>query len=267
MLYPLAKTRLAVSLVNSALQADAAPDNGYLQISADAVNKLLAQLDGIHDRFVEYRFRDACGLAPCPTSVAVSQWLSKNARAFAPLLDAPLGANDVHVHDFSVTSGTIGSIDDWRDQRRFSKLVDDELAAANWGQTPISAKSGSDRWSSHARVGIGRYDEVRAIYTTDLFRIEGNDGPEWRTVHIGIDVGAPAGTAIHAPLAGTVHSFRDNNAPGDYGPDDRARTRGHGRSPRVLDAVRTPESRFNRAHRCWPGRRGWRHPRLARRRD
>ncbi len=200
LLFPLAKTRLAVSLVNSALQADMSPDNGYLQISADAVNKLLAQLDGIHDRFVEYRFRDACGLAPCPTSVAVTQWLAKNAHTSAPLLDAPSGANDVHVHDFSVTSGTIGSIDDWRDQGRFSKLVDDELAA------------------SRSRVGIGRYDEVRAIYTTDLFRIEGNDGPEWRTVHIGIDVGAPPGTAIHAPLAGTVHSFRDNNAPGDYGP-------------------------------------------------
>ena len=200
LLFPLAKTRLAVSLVNSALQADTSPDNGYLQISADAVHKLLAQLDGIHERFVEYRLRDACGLAPCPTSVAVTQWLGKNAHTFAPLLDAASGANDVHVHDFSVTSGTIGSVDDWRDQRRFSKLVDDELAA------------------SHARVGIGRYDEVRAIYTTDLFRIDGNDGPEWRTVHIGIDVGAPVGTAIHAPLAGTVHSFRDNTAPGDYGP-------------------------------------------------
>jgi 4-aminobutyrate aminotransferase-like enzyme len=71
---------------------------------------------------------------------------------------------------------------------------------------------------SGALFGVGRYDEVRAIYTTDLFRVEGNDGPEWRTVHLGIDVDAPAGTAIHAPLDGFVHSARDNDAPGDYGP-------------------------------------------------
>jgi hypothetical protein len=200
LLFPLARTRLAVSLVNSALQADASPDNGYLQISTEAVSRLLDRLDGVHDRFVEYRFRDACGLVPCPASAPITGWLSKNAGRFAPLLGAPSDASDLHVHDFSVASGTIGSIDDWRDQRRFSRLVDDELAA------------------SGARVGIGRYDEVRAIYTTDMFRVEGNDGPEWRTVHHGVDVGAPPGTAIHAPLTGTIHSFRDNNAAGDYGP-------------------------------------------------
>jgi hypothetical protein len=130
----------------------------------------------------------------------VTTWLTNNAKHFAPLLDPPITAADILVHDFSISSGTIGTVDVWRDQRRFSQLVDEELKAAN------------------CRIGIGRYDEVRAIYTTDLFRIEGNDGPEWRTVHLGIDVGTATGTAIHAPLTGTVHSLRDNNAPGDYGP-------------------------------------------------
>ena len=200
LLFPLAQMRLAVSLVNSALQAEAAPENPYLQVSANAAARLLEQLDAIHPRLAQARFREACGLSPCPSSVAVADWMAANASSFAPLLGATLPATDVHVHDFSVSSLTIGSIDDWRDQRRFSALVDQELAA------------------SRARVGIGRYDEVRAIYTTDLFRVEGNDGPEWRTVHIGIDVAAPPGTAIHAPTAGTVHSIRNNDAAGDYGP-------------------------------------------------
>jgi 4-aminobutyrate aminotransferase-like enzyme/Ser/Thr protein kinase RdoA (MazF antagonist) len=197
LLLPLARTRLAVSLVNSALQAHASPDNAYLQVSADDAGRLLEQLDAIPTRLAEFRFRDACGLPPCPTSVAVSDWLDEHRQQLAPLLGAPMA---VHIHDFSVSSATIGTTDQWRDQRRFSQLVEEELAAAR------------------APVGIGRYDEVRAIYTTDLFRVEGNDGPEWRTVHLGIDVGAPSGTAIHAPLAGTVHSFRDNNTAGDYGP-------------------------------------------------
>ena len=200
LLYPLARTRLAVSLVNSALQANAAPDNEYLQVSADGAGRLLDQLDGTHERLAEYRFRHACDLPPCQASVPVANWLSKNASRFAPLLGASLDPDDTFVHDFSVTSVTIGSIEDWRDQRRFSRVVDEEVAAAK------------------ARVGIGRYDEVRAIYTTDLFRVEGNEGPEWRTVHLGIDVGAAPGTAIHAPLEGKVHSLRDNDAPGDYGP-------------------------------------------------
>ena len=200
LLFPLARTRLAVSLVNSALQAQTSPDNGYLQISAGGAAQLLEQLDTVPQRLAEFRLRDACGLPPCPTSVAVTQWLDAHRDRIAPLLGSPVASADIHVHDFSVSSTTIGSIDDWRDQRRFSQLVDDELAATG------------------ARIGIGRYDEVRAIYTTDLFRIEGNDGPEWRTVHIGIDVGAPHGTPIHAPISGTVHSLRDNDAPGDYGP-------------------------------------------------
>ncbi|HEX6944151.1 MAG TPA: aminotransferase class III-fold pyridoxal phosphate-dependent enzyme [Gemmatimonadaceae bacterium] len=200
LLFPLARTRLAVSLVNSALQAQLSPDNEYLQVSAGGAARLLEQLDAIHPHMAEYRFRDACGLIPCPAGATVSSWLAANRHHFAPLLGSVLTSDEVHVHDFSVTSLTIGSIDEWRDQHRFSELVDRELAA------------------SGARAGVGRYDEVRAIYTTDLFRVEGNDGPEWRTVHIGIDVGAPPGTAIHAPLDGTIHSLRDNNAPGDYGP-------------------------------------------------
>lgn len=200
LLFPLARTRLAVSLVNSALQGSVSPDNEYLQVSAGGAARLLEQLDTIHPRMAEYRFRDACGLTPCPMSTPVSAWLAENRQRFAPLLGSALTADDAHVHDFSVTSPTIGSIDEWRDQRRFSERVDRDLA------------------STGARAGVGRYDEVRAIYTTDLFRVEGNDGPEWRTVHIGIDIGAAPGTAIHAPLGGTIHSLRDNDAPGDYGP-------------------------------------------------
>ena len=200
LLLPLARTRLAVSIVNAALQANASPDNEYLQVSTASANQLLDRLESVHPRFAEYRLREACGMSPCPSSERVATWLASNRSEFAPLMGDSSRSAVVHVHDFSVTSTTIGAIDEWRDQRRFSALVDDELMA------------------SRASVGIGRYDEVRAIYTTDLFRVEGNDGPEWRTVHVGIDVGATPGTEVHAPLAGTVHSIRNNGAPGDYGP-------------------------------------------------
>ncbi len=62
---------------------------------------------------------------------------------------------------------------------------------------------------------IGGYDEDRGIYDSAVFA---GDGGERRTVHLGIDVFAPAGTAIFAPLGGRVHSFQDNNHIKDYGP-------------------------------------------------
>ena len=46
---------------------------------------------------------------------------------------------------------------------------------------------------------VGRYDEDRVIYTQDLFA-----GAERRTVHVGIDIGGPPGTAVSAFAAGTA---------------------------------------------------------------
>ncbi len=72
--------------------------------------------------------------------------------------------------------------------------------------------------AANSQVGIGRYNEARPIYTSDIFRSEGSDGPEWRTVHLGLDVFVEAGTPVLAPLDGVVHSFRNNSSHLDYGP-------------------------------------------------
>ena len=59
--------------------------------------------------------------------------------------------------------------------------------------------------------GVGRYDEKRrGVYTTALFAGA-------RDIHVGIDLAAPVGEAIHAFANGTVHRFGYNSAPGDYG--------------------------------------------------
>ncbi|MBI1362107.1 MAG: peptidoglycan DD-metalloendopeptidase family protein [Alphaproteobacteria bacterium] len=62
---------------------------------------------------------------------------------------------------------------------------------------------------------FGGYGEDRAMYATPLF----NPGTvEPRTLHIGLDIFGPAGAALFAPVAGRIHSFQDNDQPGDYGP-------------------------------------------------
>src|SRR5690606_4366147 len=64
-------------------------------------------------------------------------------------------------------------------------------------------------------VRAGGYGEDRAIYTQELFAPAGE---EPRTIHLGLDVFAPAGAEIFAPVAGRVHSSRINDRLGDYGP-------------------------------------------------
>lgn len=66
------------------------------------------------------------------------------------------------------------------------------------------------------RLAYGGYDEDRAIYDAPIFTLE--PGSEPRTVHLGVDIFAPAGTPVFAPLTGRVHSFQDNANPKDYGP-------------------------------------------------
>jgi len=59
---------------------------------------------------------------------------------------------------------------------------------------------------------VGRYDEVRVdVYTQALFESA-------RCVHMGVDLGAPAGTAVHAFASGVVVHAGVNGAEGDYGP-------------------------------------------------
>ena len=73
---------------------------------------------------------------------------------------------------------------------------------------------------------VGRYDEDRrGMYTSELFAApkedeeeEGGDEEEGRrTVHVGVDIGAPVGTEVHAFEDGLIHSAGYNPAVGDYG--------------------------------------------------
>ena len=68
---------------------------------------------------------------------------------------------------------------------------------------------------------VGRYNERRqgGMYSTDLFRaadpwVEANGV---RDIHIGVDVGGPVGTPVHAVCDGVIHCAGYNEADGDYG--------------------------------------------------
>ena len=69
--------------------------------------------------------------------------------------------------------------------------------------------------SSHARYGIGGYNEHRTIYSrSEVFN---GSKEEPRRLHLGTDIWGAVNTPVYAPLGGMVHSFAFNEAFGDYG--------------------------------------------------
>jgi peptidoglycan LD-endopeptidase LytH len=98
----------------------------------------------------------------------------------------------------------------FNDTEAFSQYIQQELIKTN------------------SRYLIGGYNELREMYKRSaLFSFEKNNlktagiplfkNTEPRRLHLGIDIWGAAGTEVHAPLGGMVHSFANNNNYGDYG--------------------------------------------------
>ncbi len=202
-LYGLIRGRLAMSVTIAAHQKELEPENDYLSISEKPAWELLEKLAGIPPQFPHYVFRDACGLPACPRTSSIVRFLKSEDTSFARVVDVDLSnpaSKDAVVFDLSIGSLELGTFDEAADVARITTQLFRRLEDAG------------------AKVGVGRYNEPRGLYTSPLFATESNDGLEWRTVHLGIDLFMRAGSPIQAPLDGVVHAFRNNDAPLDYGP-------------------------------------------------
>lgn len=69
----------------------------------------------------------------------------------------------------------------------------------------------------NGEVAYGGYLEKRAIYRRSNHFYQSDPETE-RNIHLGIDLWCPDGTSIIAPLDGIVHSVKNNDNFGDYGP-------------------------------------------------
>jgi murein DD-endopeptidase MepM/ murein hydrolase activator NlpD len=67
---------------------------------------------------------------------------------------------------------------------------------------------------NNAGIGYGGYLENRIIYRRS---VHFDVGEQARSIHLGIDIWLPANTYVQAPRSGHVHSFKNNDAYGDYG--------------------------------------------------
>ena len=200
LLYDLIAMRLCTSVTISAHQRKIQPDNQYLTVSEGPAWTALTLLAQLSPRLFLSAFRQACGMAACPGTAAVVRWLETHADAIGPVVEADLRKGEHLVFDLSAGSADPVCLIDPADVPRVSDALFERMRGAG------------------VRVGIGRYDEARRGYTVAQYRPAGSDADEWRTVHLGMDLFMTPGTAVLAPLDGTVHSFANNRQPLDYGP-------------------------------------------------
>lgn len=199
LLFPLICMRLSVSVTNAAYRKQT-EDDPYIVISERPAWDALEKLQGIHPRFAYYVLRAACGYEPVPHSRRVREYLTAQAACCSPLLGVDLRTTPLKVLDLSVSSLLLGADPENASCTTLSRLLEAALLEAG------------------VEVGIGRYDEARLIYASDLFATGSNPTSERRTIHIGLDVWITQGSPLYAPLAGIVELVAENPAPLDYGP-------------------------------------------------
>jgi murein DD-endopeptidase MepM/ murein hydrolase activator NlpD len=145
-------------------------------------------------------------VAPPPAALAAAaSFAAGRARAWG----APGDLDDArwpaapHMHDFSEAGAAAATA---------SAVAGTRLAVL---LSPPPHLAGLDG-APFARLGWGRFAEDRVIYTSSHFT--GAEDGGRRSFHIGVDLEAPAGTPVLAPLPGRVHSVGVDTSELGYGP-------------------------------------------------
>lgn len=194
MIWPLLRMRLAVSVVNSTLMAIENPDDPYVVISQRPAWDFL-EGKKVNDGLIAARLRAACELPVTDGAPEILSWIDGERGNFANVLGVDLST--APMSSLSV-----------------------EVSTTPRNPFEITAAEAAEIGEEDARddgVWLGYYGEPRLIYTDQAFRNGEWKASDRRTVHLGIDGFAPAGTTVHAPMTATVE-FTDNRTGNlDYG--------------------------------------------------
>ncbi len=198
LLFDLIAARLVISVTLSAQRRERTADNPYLAISEAPAWRLLRRLDAMNPRFATAILRMACGFDAAAGAGAIVDWIDRNARNFAPI---------VQPHPATLAKALVPYGE-----------ADHPMTVASAAAEPQAA---SDWWDAHAAehgiaLGIGPWGEARTVYSGDMFRSRFVEG-ERRIHHLGLDLFMPAGTKLHTPLAAVVKSVEIEEDPLGYG--------------------------------------------------
>lgn len=189
--------RLGQSVCIASLRRDHGDPDPYHLISETNAWKTLSILSEIPRQVSTGTIRQACGLEACSHSAQLHKWLDN--EEFEDVVALPENPNAIGILDLSVSSPDLNGKES-DDAEEFTKRIFEGMQADGLA------------------LGIGRFMEPRGFYVADTFEGRPGDPRERRTIHLGIDLFQRPGTLVQAPLAGQVHSVKDNHNRLDYGP-------------------------------------------------
>lgn len=129
-------------------------------------------------------------------SVQLASYVKAHGQTVGKVVDFDIDTDRLYQFDLTIGNKELDAAT-IADTSKFSRWINEKLAANN------------------CLFGFGGYMENRNIYAhSPLF----NSGDVKRRHHLGVDIWAKAGMPIYSPLKGRVHSFKDNDNFGDYGP-------------------------------------------------
>lgn len=191
LIWPLLRTRLAVSIVNSTQMAADNPDDPYITISQAPAWDFLEDR-AVNIGLISARLRVACGYAATDSAETVMAWLESERGNFAPILGCDL--SDVPTGSLAVENIAVP-------QNPFA-MTNEEAGTVG---------------SEYGDVWLGYYNEPRLIYTAESFRKGPWKASNRRTVHIAVDGFMPPDTPVHAPMASVVEFWDNRQFELDYG--------------------------------------------------
>ena len=198
LLFDLIAMRLVISVTLSASRRERIKDNAYLNVSEAPAWAALARLRAMDPALATGMLRHACGFEAAPGAHKVTSWIERNRRLLAPVLDQAPDRQRKALVPFGDPKHPIAQA---------SAARKPEQAESIW--QAIADKEGVE-------LGIGPWGEDRPVYTSDAFQSVFKPGLR-RSLHLGLDLFAPAGTAVRTPLPAEVVDLFATDAPMDYG--------------------------------------------------
>ena len=198
LLFDLIAMRLVTSVTLSASRRERVKANAYLNISEAPAWAMLARLRAMDPALATGMIRHACGFEAASGARAAMGWIAANRGKLRPVLNRAPALLRKAMVPFGDPLHAIAKASAARRPEEAERL---------W--RGIADKDGIE-------LGIGPWGEERPVYSSDAFRsVFAPD--QRRSLHLGLDLFAPAGTDIFTPLDATVADLFETDIPLDYG--------------------------------------------------
>ncbi len=198
LLFDLIAMRLVTSVTLSASRRERVKDNAYLNISEAPAWAMLERLRAMDPALATGILRHACGFEAAPGARAAIGWIGAHRNALRSVLDRAPASLAKAVVPFGDPAHPIAKASAARQPEEAERL---------W--RAIADQTGVE-------LGIGPWGEERPVYSSDAFRsVFAPD--QRRSLHLGLDLFAPAGSNVRTPLDATVVDLFETDLPLDYG--------------------------------------------------